>query len=153
MDLVKAIIRNKPMILVLITLFYLIVCGIFKWHTHVSLDILWFIVGGVIGIYFLDGAEVFFHVTPSPFHTIVFTLLFCVLSFFVVTSSDSLFARTMVLSVYLQLVLRQIGERNVVGNLDSWYRAFAGGVDKSMQLWILFGVIALFFIETYIFII
>ncbi len=105
-----------------------------------------------MGIYLLDIAEVFFHLVPSPFRSVVFAAAFVAMSFFVVTSSDSTLASGLVLSLYLTMILWQVGEWQIQGNVATWYRMIAGAVSIQAQRWILIGFVVLFFVETFIFI-
>lgn len=116
------------------------------------MEALWYLVGGIMGVYFLDIAEVVFEVFPSPFRGIVFAALFAVVSFFVITSSTNLLGQGLVLSLYLTMIFWQIGEWQVAGNLNSWYRMVAGPVSVGSQRWILTAFITLFLVETYLFI-
>lgn len=152
MDKIKELIARKPRVFVYIAGAYLLVVILFKWLVHPSLDVLWFVLGGAIGIYFLDGAEQFFALNPSPFRSVVFQALFAVVAFFVVTSSTSVIGSGLVLSLFLQMLLQQIGELRLSTNLDSWYSMVAGSVDTRTQraILVLSGVV--FLIETYIFI-
>jgi hypothetical protein len=152
MDNVKELIRNKPRIFILISVIYLVALALGKWRIHPSGDTAWFLAGGVIGIYFLDGAELFFHLTPSPFRSVVFMALFTIVGLFVVTSSGSTLASGLVLSLYLQMILWQVGELRVTGNLTSWYRMMAVPVALKTQQIILFLFSVLFLLETYFFI-
>ena len=152
MDKVKELIRAKPRIFIYVTLVYLLVVGALKWFFHPSLDAIWFLLGGVIGLYLLDAAEVFFALSPSPFRSIVFGALFAVVSFFVVTSSSGTIGSGLVLSLYLQLLLWQIGQWRVQGNVDSWYGMVASPVPVATQRIILWIAIAIYIVETYIFI-
>ncbi len=152
MDKVKELILRKPIIFLLVAGVYLLLVDLLKWGIHLTADTAWFIAGGVIGIYFLDAAELFFRLTPSPFRSIVFTTLFTMVSFFIVTSSRSALASGLVLSLYLQMVLWQVGEWRVAGNLNTWYRMVATPVSFKTQGVILMTFSALFFLETYLFI-
>lgn len=152
MEKVKEIIRKKPLLFLILSLAYLFSVGFLKWAFTPPLAGLWFVVGGVVGIYFLDIADVFFHLSPSPFRSIVFAAAFVVVSLFVVTSSGSMLASGLVLSLYVTLLLWQLGEWHVRGNLNEWYRMIAGPVPVGVQRWgvVLFVVILL--METYLFI-
>ena len=57
MDRVKELIFKKPVIFLLISCGYILLIAVLKWWIHPKLDTLWFAIGAVIGIYFLDGAE------------------------------------------------------------------------------------------------
>ncbi len=152
MDKFLEILRKKPLLFFVISLGYLMAVGFLKWGTSPPWGALWFMAGAILGIYFLDAAEVFFHLVPSPFRSIIFAAGFVLVSFFVVTSSGSLLASGLVLSLYLTMILWQIGQWRVAGNLDSWYQMIAGGVGVKTQLWLLTAFALLFFIETYLFI-
>ncbi len=152
MDTVKQLIRTKPRVLVYASAFYLLVVVLIKWLLHPSLDALWFFIGGAVGVYFLEAAELFFALNPSPFRSVVFTALFAVVSFFVVTSSSGTLGSGLVLSLFLQMLLWQYGELRLIGNLDRWYRMVAGQVPVSAQRWWLAGMAAVFVVETVIFI-
>lgn len=152
MDRVKALIVKKPVIFLLISCVYIILIAVLKWWIHPKLDTLWFVVGGIIGIYFLDGAELFFQLSPSPFRSVVFLALFAVVSLFVVTSSGSALASGLVLSLYLQMMLWQIGQWRVSHDLSSWYRMVATPVSVGTQQGICMAFCVMFLLETYFFI-
>ena len=154
MDLakIKEIVRRKPLFFLLVSIVYLVLVGLLRWGIRPTLGEGAFFVGGIIGVYFLDVAEVFFNLNPSPFRSIVFATSFVAMSFFVVTSSGSTLAGGLVLSLYLVMILWQIGEWQIQGNVNSWYRMVAGPVSVPVQRWILIGFIILFFIVTGLFI-
>lgn len=154
MDLekIKAIIRRKPLFFLFVSLGYLVLAAFLKWNIHPSWNTLWFLAGGVIGVYFLDIAEVFFALNPSPFRSVIFLAGFVFVALFIVTSSDSTLAAGLVLSLYLSLILWQVGEWQAMQNLNSWYRMIAVPVRTQIQWWILLSFIGLFFVETFIFV-
>lgn len=152
MNNIVEIIRKKPFLFLLISLAYVIIVGLLKWRLRPPVDSLWFLGGGFLGVYFLDIAELFFNLTPSPFRSVIFLGLFSVVSFFVVTSAGSLIASGLVLSLYLCLILWQAGELKVAGNLNSWYQMVAVPVTAQIQRSIFWGFVALFFIETFFFV-
>lgn len=149
--MLKQIISRKPPFFLVISLGYLGLLGFAKWFIHPSLETLWFIFGGVIGVYLLDAAEVFVAITPSPFRSIVFAGAFVILSLFIVTSANAMLADGLVLTLYLTMLLWQIGEWQITGNLNSWYRMVEGPVAPALQRWgtIIFTI--LFVIETLLF--
>ena len=152
MEKVKEIIRKKPLLFLVVSVGFALGVGVLKWGIAWPLQAARYFGGAILGVYFLDAAEVFFALTPSPFRSIVFVAGFAVVSFFIVTSSGSFVASGLVLSLYLSLILWQIGELQIAGNLNSWYRMVAGPVSLSMQRWILFVLIAFFVIETFLFV-
>lgn len=149
--MLKQIISRKPLFFLFVSLGYLVGIGLLKWFIHPPLEALWFILGGAIGVYLLDAAEVFVAINPSPFRTIVFAGAFVTLSLFVVTSANSMLANGLVLSLYLTMLLWQLGEWQISGNLNTWYRMIEGPVSVPLQKWgmILFAV--LFVVETLLF--
>ena len=152
MDTLRQILKKKPSEFLVASLTFVLVASLLKWGIHPTLDTVWFVLGGFIGIYFMDVAEVFFALHPSPFRSIVFIGVYGIVSFFVTTSSSIYLARGLVLSLYLQLLLWLVGEWRLTGNTDTWYRLVATTVPKKTQGWILLGCIVLFFVETYLFV-
>src|SRR3989344_5468432 len=143
---------RKPLLFILIPLAYIVLVGLLKWRFRPPIEGLMFLGGGALGIYFLDAAEAFFKLTPSPFRSVVFMGLFTIVSFFVVTSVTSLIAAGLVLSLYLTMLLWQVGEWKAVGSLNSWYQMVSTPVTVYMQRYIFWGFIGFFFIETFLFV-
>lgn len=151
MQKVLEIIRRKPKLFVVLSVGYLLVVGFAKWYIHPPLTSLWFLLGGVIGIYLFDATEVFLSLHPSPIRSIVFAGAFVIVSFFIISSSNNLLAQGLVISLYLTLLLWQIGEWQITGNLHSWYKMVAGPVSVSEERWGLLLFAVLFALETYLF--
>lgn len=145
MDNILAIIKRKPPVFLIVSLGYLVLVGLLKWRLEPPIGALLFLAGGAIGVYLLDAAEVFFALNPSPFRSIIFLAGFVVVSLFIATSSGVLLAQGLVLSLYLTMILWQIGERQLRGNLDSWYPPI-------LAQWGLPLFIFIFLIETFLFI-
>ena len=152
MNKVRQIINRKPAVFIVVALGYIALAGFLKWRSVPPAAALWFVGGGLLGIYFLGIAEGFFNLTPSPFRSIVFAVGFALVSFFVVTSSGSLLASGLVLSLHLTLILEAIGEWQVRGNLLSWYQMIEGPVNQQIQWWGMVLFVILFIVETYLFI-
>lgn len=152
MSKIIEIINKKPLVFLFFSFIYLFAVGFLKWRMAPTIETLWFVIGGAIGIYFLDGAEVFFRLSPSPFRSIVFSAVFVIVSLFVVSSSGSTLASGLVLSLFITLILWQVGEWRVRGNLNEWYRMVAGPVSATMQRWGMVLFVAIFLLETYLFI-
>ena len=152
MDTLRLILRKKPTEFLFASLIFVLIASLIKWGIHPTFDTVWFVLGGLIGIYFMDVAEQFFALHPSPFRSIVFIGVYAVVSFFVTTSSSISLARGLVLSLYLQLLLWLVGEWRLTGNTDTWYRLVASTVPRKTQRLILLGFIVLFFVETYLFV-
>ena|SRR5581483_3625760 len=66
-------------------------------------------------------------------HTILFQVIFVVLSFWVVTSSPSIFGRGLVLAFLLHLLLDEVMDLRSIGNLTAWFRNLPVQFDQ-MQL-------------------
>lgn len=151
MNRILAVIQKKSATEAFITLMYFVVVGFLKWQLSPSFPTLLFFTGGMVGMYLLDSAEEFFHLTPSPFRSIVFVVGFVLVSFFVVTSTGSMVGAGLVLSLSLTLMLWQTAEWRVAGNLNRWYVMIAGPVSYNVQRWIFIGFILLFLVETFLF--
>jgi hypothetical protein len=147
----KQIIARKPAFFLFVTLGYLVLVGLCKWFIHPSLETVWFILGGAVGVYLLDAAEVFVAITPSPFRSMVFAGGFVVVSLFIVTSANAMLADGLVLTLYLTMLLWQIGEWQITGNLNSWYRMIEGTVSPNFQKWGMVVFAVLFVVETLLF--
>lgn len=142
---------RKPLLFILIPLAYIVLVGLLKWRFRPPIESLMFLLGGAIGIYFLDAAEAFFKLTPSPFRTVLFMGLFAVVSFFVVTSANSLIASGLVLSLYLTMLLWQTGEWRAAGNLNSWYQN-TSPAPLLTQKYLVWGFAVFFLVETFLFV-
>lgn len=71
------------------------------------------------------------------FHTIFFQLIFLVLTFWMMSSSNSLFGRGLVLAFALHLSIDQIADILEFGNLNNWLKPVSLGltVDKVKIYW------------------
>lgn len=152
MGTIAEIIRKKPLVFLIVSIVYALGVGVLKWGVAWPPEAALYFAGAILGVYFLDAAEAFFNLAPSPFRSIVFVAAFTLVSFFVVTSSGSYFGTGLVLSLYLSLLLWQIGESGVAGNLNSWYQMVSGVPAVSQQKWTVVALAAIFVIETYLFI-
>lgn len=110
---------NKKVLI--ISLIYLIFLSLFHWNFRPSLEILFFLAGGLLGVYFLDLADVLFKISPSPFKNILFQAIFVPFSLFVLTSSGSLFGIGLVLSIFGNMLFGQWQEFGRSGNIGSWF--------------------------------
>ncbi|MBI5620511.1 hypothetical protein HY949_01915 [Candidatus Gottesmanbacteria bacterium] len=152
MDKIVEIIKKKPILFLAVSVGYALGVGVLKWKIIWPPQAFLYFAGAIIGVYFLDAAEVFFALTPSPFRSVVFMAAYAVVSFFVVTSSGSFLGAGLVLSLYLSLLLWQVGELQLKGNLNSWYRMATGAPSVVQQRWVLVGFIVIFLVETYLFV-
>lgn len=103
---------------------YLTILTVLRWGLKPDFGIIFFLMGGVLGIYFLEIAEKFFKVRlgeKSAFKNVLVQGVCLVLVFFVLTSSGSLFGSGMVLTLFLQMLFLQSQELKQTGNLNSWF--------------------------------
>lgn len=143
--------RSKPTFFFWITLSYIAFVYVVVWNIHPTANAALFIGGGLIGMYFLEAAERFFRLNPSPFRSVVFVALFSAVSFFVITSSVSYVASGLVLIIFLTLMLWQFGELATVTNLNRWYLMLADPVKTRTQIVILYAQLVFFLLQTIIF--
>lgn len=151
MEKIKQILKKKPFLFVFISLLYALGVAFLRWGIHPVWNVFWFLTGSLLGIYFLDISEDLFAISPSPFRTIVFLGAFILVSFFIVTSSGNAFAVGLVLLMFLDLILWQIGELGATGNLNQWYAMMKTSVSGKLQKWGLAIGIVMFLFETAIF--
>lgn len=71
--------------------------------------------------------------TKLIFHTATFQLIFLVLTFFVLTSSGSVFGRGMVFAFSLHLLVDQAVDFTDMGSLSNWFRNFPVSLEISKQ--------------------
>ncbi|MBI2066088.1 hypothetical protein HYT60_01085 [Candidatus Woesebacteria bacterium] len=67
------------------------------------------------------------------FHTATFQLIFIILTFFVLTSSGSLFGRGLVLAFFLHLIIDQAVDLAATGGLSNWFKNFPLELDARKQ--------------------
>jgi hypothetical protein len=60
-------------------------------------------------------------------------------------------ANGLVLTLYITMLIWQLGEWQIVGNLNSWYRMVEGPVSVPRQKWGMIIFAALFVVETLLF--
>lgn len=81
------------------------------------------------------------------FHTVFFQLIFLVLTFFVITSTGSVFGRGLVLAFSLHLLLDQAIDLREVGNLENWFYNSAFKIpapQTKVYLWAVLAVLLIF---------
>ena len=152
MEKFKQILASKPRWVVLLIFAYIVILGLLKWRLKPDISTILYLLGGLFGVYFLDVADVIFDTKPSPFQSIIFMILFGIVSFFVVTSSGSMFAAGLVLAIYFSLLLMQAEDWQEYRNLDKWYRLVKAPPSVRIQQWIVLGIALLLVIETLLFI-
>lgn len=148
----KQIIFSIPFVLFITSFLYLLAIGLLKWGMAPTANALWLITGGIIGIYFLDIAEAVFAVKPSPFRSIIFLVLFVLVSFFIITSSGSTLAVGLVLTLFLHFLWLLLAEWKKIGNITSWFQMTAVNPSPSVQRWVVVGAFIVFIVETMLFI-
>ncbi|MFH0864355.1 MAG: hypothetical protein V1858_04710 [Candidatus Gottesmanbacteria bacterium] len=137
------------------TIIYLLLLIFMRWRFHPTLDIFFFLAGGIFGIQFLDLAEVIFKdlsvkavpssIPPaepasiigtqekSSFRNVLCQVVFVPLSLFMITSSGSLFGTGLVLSVFLSMLYWQWQEYSTSGKIASWFWVIKTEIDQKTQ--------------------
>jgi len=152
MDKIKAILKAKPRWVVLLIFSYILILGVLRWRLMPDITTVYYLLGGLVGVYFMDFADLIFDIHPSPFRSIVFVIFFGIVSFFVVTSSGNMFAIGLVLSLYFTLFLLQAEEWQEFKNLNSWYALVKDAPTVRVQQWIVMGTALLLVVEALIFV-
>ena len=135
-----------------LTLGYLAIVIILHWKLHPDLSIIYFLGGGILGVYFLDLADLVFKISPSPYRNVFFQAVFILMTLFVLTSSGSLFGSGLVLAIYLSMILGQFLELKEKGNLSDWFSLIKKEIDMSSQRIYLTVVFVIFLLVNLLFI-
>jgi len=81
------------------------------------------------------------------FHTVFFQLIFLILTFFVITSTGSVFGRGIVLAFSLHLLMDQLVDLRQMGSLENWFynSPLKIAADKNkLYLWLVGAVLLIF---------
>jgi hypothetical protein len=68
--------------------------------------------------------------TGLIFHTFLFQVIFLVLTFWLLTSSGSIFGRGLVLAFSMHMIIDQLIDLNEMGNLSNWTKNFPFVLDE-----------------------
>lgn len=117
-----------------VTLIYLLIIVLLHWKFRPDLQSLFFLGGGVLGVYFLSLADLIFKISPSPYRNVFFQAAFAVMALFVLTSSGSLFGNGLVLAVYLSMIMDQTSELKGKGNLNGWFSLIKKEIKPAAQM-------------------
>jgi len=81
------------------------------------------------------------------FHTLFFQVIFLILTFWMLSSSGSLFGRGLVLAFALHLSIDQLIDLMELGNFDNWLRFFPMklDLDKTKIYWLCSTILLLVF--------
>lgn len=90
------------------------------WRLSPDRNILLYGIGAILGLELLEFIEVAVNITPSPFRTVLAQALVAVLTMFVLTSSNIMLGKGVVLFLNLRYLLLQQAELNEKKNLASW---------------------------------
>lgn len=148
----KIRLQQKSPIAVGISLVYLFALLLLHWRFTFPVETIIFFVGGILGLFILDIVEVFIPWEPSPFRTMVFSILLSICGIYIITSTPEIIAKGLVLSLTLTILLLEWTDWQKNGNLTSWFQFFFGEVNLSVQLAILLGTSILLLVESVIFI-
>lgn len=125
----QGLLKSSSKSLLIVTIVYLLFLVFWHWNLNLlRLEILFFLAGGIVGVYFMDLAELFFKnssvgegQTKSPFKNVLFQAIFVPFTLFIVTSSGSHFGIGLVLSIFLSTLFRQWQEFQKLGNINDWF--------------------------------
>lgn len=100
---------------------YFLLTLFLKWQFSLQIEILFYLAGIVVGLHLLQLVTVLFKTSNTPFHTLLCHLILTIATFYVVTSSNSLFGKGAVLSLSLRYFYLLISEFRRTKNLASWF--------------------------------
>lgn len=137
-----------PKQLYLYALGYLIATIILHWRLTIDLSLVWYLLGALIGLHLLPVWEYFVFGAPAPLiaavtplRSVLVVLLMSVLTFFVITSTKSMFGAGLVLflSLFLTYIQFQAYKR---GELTRWWGNGKPPAPNTLNyyLWAILGV-------------
>ena len=145
------ILKLLPIPAIIFTTLYIFAMVFLKWGLEFDVNIILFSGGAMVGLILLDVFDVLFpEITISP-RTIIGEVVFIVLSLFVITSSGSIVGSGVVLSLFLRILIEQVGEFITTKGISSWFTRAHLDPSPSIEQVVLWGGVVLFIIETYIF--
>ena len=136
-------ILKKPPLFVLLPISLLFILLLLKWQFTFPIISLTFFLGGVIGIYLLEIAEVFVNSHPSPFRTMLFMLLLGVTTFYTISSTNSYFAKGICLFLLLDLVMKYTLQWKKGSSLDEWFSLLFDNLNSQVKKtsgWFVLGI-------------
>lgn len=96
-----------------------------------------------------DGLNYLFYTgrerTKTVFHSAFFQIILLIAVFFVLTSTSSLLGKGLVLGLFLHMLVVQVRELRVEGNMDRWFWNFKSVPTPQIQLFYFFVMCLLFF--------
>jgi hypothetical protein len=149
---IRDIVVKKPLFFIFITVIYFIAVSVIKWQLKPNSNTLVLFIGAAVGLYLIDAAEAFVNINPSPFRGLVFIAGFIIVSFFIISSSGSFLGTGLVLSIFITMILWQMGELKITSNLNNWYRTEEGPLPLKSQYTMLIIFWSVFILETLLFI-
>jgi hypothetical protein len=151
MESILKVIGRKPLAVALPVVVYVAATTLIKWKFIPAWDMVWYALGGILGMYLFDLGEWFFGIRPSPLRSLLFLTLFAISSLFIVTSATGVMGVGVVLGMYADLSIRTVGD--AYGNADrgEWFTSPGGtsAVRNNRLTAIAFGV--LFLAENFLF--
>lgn len=131
---------------------YFIVVVILRWRVQPDISILFFYIGGLIGLHLLEIAEAIFVSPIAIFRTVLMQAVLTLLTLFVVTSSASRLGSGIVLFFSLRYILLQHADIVEGRSLASWFKGINISFSPSWERKYLYLVTSLLTLETILFI-
>lgn len=133
LGLIEKVLKKSPIfVIVPIVIFFSLL--LFKWQLQLPFDALWFFIGGIVGLYVIDVVEELFQLNPSPFRTIVFSIILFVLTFYIITSTLEFFAKGISLSLLLSLCMHYVNDLRRQKSLRQWYMVISETPSPSINM-------------------
>lgn len=79
------------------------------------------------------------------FHSTLFQIIVVFMAFYILIVKSNLFAQSFILSLYLNILLAQLIEYNVYGDLSRWFEFYSGKANKLFYV-VYFSIIILLFV-------
>jgi hypothetical protein len=116
--------RLLPWQAYILALGFFLATVVLHWRLQISVGILWYALGALIGLHVFDILEKWVVAgsgRPSPLRNVAVQIIISVLSIFILTSTGSWIGSGVVLFLNLRLLLLQQEQFNQTGTLTPWF--------------------------------
>lgn len=133
-------------------LLYFLVTILLKWRLSFTPLIIYYFLGGLVGIHLLTIFGRFFKNDTASLKNILAQVLIFILTIFALTSSTNYFGKGLVLALNLKYLLLQKEDLKIQKNLDSWVSLWNVKINGELWKSYLYLVIGLFIFFSLLFV-
>ena len=133
---------------------YFIATAVVKWLFHPQLlSIVLYALGALVGLHLLEVEERVFGGDSSPFRTVLAQFVLTVMTFFVITSTNSYIGAGLVLFLNLRYLHLEYSQWQKNKSLASWFQVISIPLTKQNEKTYLYVFLGIFTLESILFLI